>query len=171
MPLQRARDIAGSRFGQTTAWHLPSVSTKIQHDLGLKLAASIPPESVGLRVLPLSALANTAAKGSTPFGILFLALSSFLIVAAVILLWLCFGLIVTAQHQTLGVLAAIGWQPRQIALLLASVAGIPIGVGICIGTVLSPLWSKILLLQLRQAWVHKIGSETASIFSSGRQTY
>jgi hypothetical protein len=167
MPLQRARDIAGSRFGQTTAWHLPSVSTKIQHDLGLKLAASIPPESVGLRVLPLSALANTAAKGSTPFGILFLALSSFLIVAAVILLWLCFGLIVTAQHQTLGVLAAIGWQPRQIALLLASVAGIPIGVGICIGTVLSPLWSKILLLQLRQAWVHKIGSETASIFSSG----
>ncbi len=168
MPLQRARDIAGSRFGQTTAWHLPQVSTKRQHELRLKLAACIPPESVGLRVLPLSALASSAAKGSTPFGMLFLTLSSFLIVATVILLWLCFGLLVTAQHKTLGVLAAIGWQPRQVALLLVSVAGIPIGIGICVGTVLSPLWSDILLLQLRQAWVQEIGGESAGVFSSGR---
>ena len=167
MPLQRARDIAGSRFGQTTAWHLPAVSTKRQHELEVKLAARIPPESVGLRVLPLSALANSAAEGSTPFGILFLTLSSFLIVAAVILLWLCFGLIVTAQHQTLGVLVAIGWQPRQVAILLASVAVIPIGIGICVGTALSPLWSEILLLQLRQAWVSEIDGETAGVFSSG----
>ena len=167
MPLQRARDIAGSRFGQTTAWHLPPVSAEKQHELGRKLAAGIPPESVGLRVLPLGTLANNAAKGSTPFGILFLTLSSFLLVAAVILLWLCFGLLVTSQHQTLGVLAAIGWRPRQVATLLASVAGIPIGIGICVGAVISPLWSEILLLQLRQAWIQKIGGETARIFSFG----
>ena len=71
MPLQRARDIAGSRFGQTTAWHLSQAGTDQQHLLSLRLAAGIPPESVGLRVLPLKFLASSAAKGSTPFGILF----------------------------------------------------------------------------------------------------
>ena len=58
--------------------------------LALELAAAIPPQSVGLGVRRLADRANVAAKGSTPFGILFLTLSSFLVVAALILLWLVF---------------------------------------------------------------------------------
>jgi len=165
MPLQRARDIAGSRFGQTTAWHLSQAGTDQQHLLSLRLAAGIPPESVGLRVLPLKFLASSAAKGSTPFGILFLTLSSFLIISGVVLLWLCFGLLVTTKHQTLGVLAAVGWRPWQVAILLVAVASSPILLGVCIGTVGSPLWSQILLSQLQQAWVQKIGGASLRIFS------
>ena len=165
MPLVRAREIAGSRFGETTAWHLPPLSQEKLDRLASNLAAAIPPQSVGLGVRPLAARANGAAKGSTPFGILFLTLSSFLVVAAIILLWLCFGLLVSSKHRTLGVLAALGWRPRQIAKVLTVVAGVPIGIGVLVGTILSPLWSHVLLTQLGEAWKKGIESETASVFA------
>ncbi len=165
MPLVRAREIAGSRFGETTAWHLPPLSQEKLDRLASNLAAAIPPQSVGLRVRPLAARANEAAKGSTPFGILFLTLSSFLVVAAIILLWLCFGLLVSSEHRTLGVLAALGWRPRQIAKVLTVVAAVPISVGVLVGTILSPLWSHVLLTQLGEAWTKGIESETARVFA------
>ncbi len=165
MPLVRAREIAGSRFGETTAWHLPSLSQKELDKLASNLAAAVPPQSVGLGVRPLAARATVAAEGSTPFGILFLTLSSFLVVAAIILLWLCFGLLVTSQHRTLGVLAALGWRPRQIAKVLTVVAGVPISLGVLVGTILSPLWSQVLLAQLGEAWTKEIESETARVFA------
>ena len=165
MPLTRAREIAGSRFGETTAWHLPSLSQEKLDKLAVSLAAAVPPQSVGLVIRPLAAQAHVAAKGSTPFGVLFLTLSSFLVMAAIILLWLCFGLLVSSQHQTLGVLAAIGWRPRRIAKVLTAVAGVPIGLGVFVGTVLSPLWSQVLLVQLGEAWSKGIEAETATIFT------
>ena len=165
MPLVRAREIAGGRFGETTAWHLPSLSQGKMDKLASSLAAAVPLQSVGLGVRPLAARANVAAKGSTPFGILFLTLSSFLVVAAIILLWVCFGLLVSSQHRTLGTLAALGWQPRQIAKVLTVVAGVPISLGVLVGTILSPLWSHVLLTQLGGAWTKGIGAETANVFT------
>ena len=165
MPLVRAREIAGSRFGETTAWHLPTLPQEKLDKLASNLAAAVPPQSVGLGVRPLAARANGAAKGSTPFGILFLTLSSFLVVAAIILLWLCFGLLVSSQHRTLGVLAALGWRPRQIAKVLTVVAGVPISLGALVGASLSPFWSRVLLTQLGEAWTKGIESETARVFA------
>ena len=165
MPLTRAREIAGSRFGETTAWHLPSLTQEKLNDLTVSLAAAVPPQSAGLVIRPLAARANAAAKGSTPFGILFLTLSSFLVVAAIILLWLCFGLLVSSQHRTLGVLAAIGWCPRRIAKMLAIVAGVPICLGVLVGTFLSPLWSEVLLVQLGEAWPKGGEGEAATLFT------
>ena len=165
MPLVRAREIAGSRFGKTTAWHLPSLSQEKMDKLALELAAAIPPQSVGLGVRRLADRANVAAKGSTPFGILFLTLSSFLVVAALILLWLCFGLLLSSQHRTLGVLAAVGWRPRRVAKLLTFVTGIPVCLGVFVGTLLSPLWSRVLLSQLRAAWARGVGGEAANVFT------
>jgi hypothetical protein len=165
MPLGRAREIAGSRFGKTTAWHLPSLSQEKLDELAVSLAAAVPPQSVGLVIRPLAARANAAAKGSTPFGMLFLTLSSFLVLAAIILLWLCFGLLVSSQHRTFGVLAAIGWRPRRIAKVLIAVAGVPICLGVLVGTFLSPLWSQVLLVQLGEAWSNGIEGEAATIFT------
>ncbi|MGB0654940.1 MAG: FtsX-like permease family protein [Pirellulales bacterium] len=165
IPLARAREIAGSRFGKTTAWHLPSLSQKKLDELAVSLAAAVPPQSVGLVIRPLAARAHAAAKGSTPFGILFLTLSSFIVVAAIILLWLCFGLLVSSQHRTFGVLAAIGWRPRRIAKVLTVVAGPPICLGVLVGTFLSPLWSKVLLMQLGEAWSKGIEGDAATIFT------
>ena len=165
MPLARAREIAGSRFGKTTAWHLPSLSQEKLDKLAVSLAAAVPPQSVGLVIRPLAARAHAAAKGSTPFGMLFLTLSSFLVMAAIILLWLCFGLLVSSQHRTFGVLAAIGWRPRRIAKVLTAVAGVPICLGVLVGTFLSPLWSQVLLVQLGEAWSKGIEGEAATIFT------
>lgn len=164
MPLVRARKIAGSRFGRTTAWHLPPQTAVKWQSLSKELEALIPPAEVGLRVLPLATSAALAATGSTPFGLLFLALSSFVIAAGLILLWLLFSLLVTARIHTLGVLAAVGWSPSRLAALLGLVATTTVLGGVILGVALGPFWSQILVLQLGAAWTTHIDDDTAIVF-------
>ena len=95
--LAAARRIAGSRFGITTAWHVARPDMP-REELAARLAAAINPEAAGIAVVPLRAEAVAAARGSTPFGGLFLALSAFVVVAGLLLAWLLFGLLVAAQR-------------------------------------------------------------------------
>jgi ABC-type antimicrobial peptide transport system permease subunit len=59
-------------------------------------------------------MALAAARGSTPFGGLFLALSSFVVVAGLILVWLLFSLLVAARRIEIGTLSALGWRPGRL---------------------------------------------------------
>ena len=166
MPLVRAREIAGSRFGQTTAWHLPPQAVNKRNLLSKTLAAAISPGAVGLQVLPLATTAALAATGSTPFGLLFLTLSSFVIAASLILLWLLFGLLVIARIRTLGVLAAVGWNPNRLAALLGLVAATTVAGGVALGVLVGPFWSQILLFRLGAIWTTHVDSQTAAVFGN-----
>ncbi len=170
MPLARARQIAGSRFGQTTAWHLPQQAAVQWQSLAHELAAAIPPAAVGLQVLPVANLAALAATGSTPFGLLFLALSSFVIAAGLILLWLLFGLLVTSRLRMLGILAAVGWRPLRLAALLGLVATTAVVGGVTLGMLLGPLWSQVLLRRLGATWTARVAGDTAAAFSGSLPT-
>lgn len=154
--LGTARRIAGSRFGGTTAWHVPRDRVDGLAALGRRLAAAIRPEAAGLRVVPLAAEARAAARGSTPFGPLFLALSSFIVVAGLLLEWLLFRLLVTARRREIGVLAATGWPPRRLAGLLTLIGGVAALVGSVLGAVCGPAWAALLLDALGRAWTSAV---------------
>jgi len=180
--LTLARRLAGSRFGKTTAWHLrPNVSVasldadsqKLPvaiHDaestLGQSLAAAIKPAAAGITTLPLRTLALTAAKGSTPFGGLFLGLSSFVVAAGLILEWLLFTLLVASRRRDIGILSAIGWSPGRIARLLVFVGGSAAVTGILIGTLVGPLWSWLLLAWLAKAWTQSVATGSQQVFGA-----
>ncbi len=170
MPLERARQLAGSRFGETTAWHLPPLTVGQAEQLGAELAAAIPPAAVGLQVVPVAAAAASAASGSTPFGLLFLALSSFVIIAGLILLWLLFGLFVASRTRTLGILAAVGWSPGRLASLLVLVASPAVVGGVAAGLFLGPLWAQLLLARLGGVWTDRVAEQTAVVFAGGLPT-
>lgn len=154
--LATARRIAGSRFGATTAWHVPRDRVDDVAALGRRLAAAIRPAAAGLRVVPLAAEARAAARGSTPFGPLFLALSSFIVVAGLLLEWLLFRLLVTARRREIGILAATGWPPRRLATLLTLVGGVAAVVGSLLGAVCGPAWAALLLDALGRAWTSAV---------------
>jgi hypothetical protein len=154
--LATARRIAGSRFGVTTAWHVPRASVADPAALARRLAAVIRPEAAGLRVVPLAAEARAAARGSTPFGPLFLALSSFIVIAGLLLEWLLFRLLVTARRREIGILAATGWPPRRLAALLTLVGGVAAIVGSVIGAAVGPAWAALLLERLGRAWTSAV---------------
>ncbi|NBW97402.1 MAG: ABC transporter permease, partial [Planctomycetia bacterium] len=154
--LATARRIAGSRFGRTTAWHVPREQVDDPAAIGRRLAAAIRPEAAGLRVVPLAAEARAAARGSTPFGSLFLALSSFIVVAGLLLEWLLFRLLVTARRREIGILAATGWPPRRLAMLLALIGGVAAVGGSVVGAAVGPAWAEVMLDALGRAWTSAV---------------
>jgi len=161
-----ARRLAGSRFGVTTAWHLADEAVQ---DAGLiqgALADAMRPESMGMRIVPLRAQAEAAAQGSTPFGSLFLALSSFVVASGLMLEWLLFSLLVAARRRDIGILSAIGWPARRVTALLVSVGGVAALSGVMVGTLLGPLWSQLLLDWLARAWNTGVAAGSSAAFAS-----
>jgi len=162
--LATARRLAAGRFGDTTAWLLPKPTDPAA--IATRLAAAIRPEDAGLRVVPLRAEALAAARGSTPFGSLFLALSSFVVIAGLVLAWLLFGLLVAARSRDLGILAAVGFPPRRLSALLLAVGGIAAAVGTVVGTLLGPAWATALLALLGRAWTTSVAAGASGAFEA-----
>jgi putative ABC transport system permease protein len=165
VPLGDARRIAAGRFGKTTAWHLPADGIDAETVAG-QLAAAIRPEALGMNLLPLREEAIAAARGSTPFGGLFLALSSFVVAAGLLLLWLLLGLLVTTRQTEVGLLAAVGFPPRRLTALLLLVGGLAAVCGIAVGGAIGPLWSVALLRGLAVAWNESVAAGSLAAFGS-----
>jgi len=164
--LATARRLAGSRFGVSTAWHVPRLDASTCDRVAGELAEAIPAEAAGLRIASLRAEAIRAARGATPFGSLFLALSSFVVAAALVLEWLLFSLLVAARRRDVGLLAAIGWPPRRLALLLLAVAGLAAAVGVGAGAMVGPAWTRVLLGMLGRSWTADVAAGSAGVFAA-----
>jgi len=162
--LATARRLAGSRFGATTAWHVPAAAVTSPAETAAALVAAIDPARMGLRVLPVRPQAEEAARGSTPFGSLFLALSSFLIGAGLMLEWLLFWLLVAARRRDVGILAAIGWPAGRVAALLAGIGSLAVVAGLVVGAVVGPLWTTAMLSRLESAWTTGVAAGSAEAF-------
>ena len=157
--------LAGSRFGATTGWFVPASDRRAE--IAAALAAEIVPERVGLRVEASRADALAAARGSTPFGGLFLALSSFVVVAGLLLEWLLFSLLVAARRRDIGVLAAIGWPAARITRLLVLIGALAAAVGGVVGTAVGPAWARLLLGALSSSWNASVAAGSSSAFGDG----
>ena len=169
--LDVARRLAGSRFGATTAWHMPAQSPQAADATRAALADAMPADGMGMKVVPLRAQAEAAARGSTPFGGLFLALSSFVVASGLLLEWLLFSLLVAARRRDIGILAAIGWPAARVARLLVLVAGLAAFGGVAVGSLLGPLWARLLLDWLAQAWNTGVAAGSSVVFSGGSQDF
>ena len=78
----------------------------------------IDPTALGLRVEPVRQLALAASRGSTDFGGLFIGLSLFLIVSAIMLVTLVFRLGIERRAHEIGVMLATGFTTRTLFRLL-----------------------------------------------------
>jgi ABC-type lipoprotein release transport system permease subunit len=164
--LATARTIAGSRFGGTTAWHLPAAAAADAPRLREQLAAAIRPAAMGFTVESLRADALAAARGSTPFGGLFIALSGFVVIAGLILEWLLFSLLVAAHRRDVGLLSALGWPPGRLATLVTLVAAPAALAGTLVGVVAGPLWTRLLLAWRGGAWDKAVAAGSSAVFST-----
>jgi putative ABC transport system permease protein len=169
--LDVARRLAGSRFGVTTAWHVAGESLQSADATRAALADAVPADGMGMKVVPLRLKAEAAARGSTPFGGLFLALSSFVVASGLLLEWLLFSLLVAARRRDIGILSAIGWPAHRVALLLLLVAGLAAVGGVVIGTLVGPLWARLLLDWLAQAWNTGVAAGSTAVFARGTEAF
>jgi len=151
--LEDARDMAAGRFGRTTAWHCRVEPDRSAEEIATSIAARVRPARAGFATRPLLAEAIAASQGSTPFGSLFAALSSYLVVAGLALAWLLAALLVTTRRREVGVLAAVGWPGGRVAMLVWAVLGVAALVGATAGALAGPIWAGLLVGWLSRQWM------------------
>jgi len=165
--LKTGRRLWGSRFGDATSVRVEGTRDKAQGNestTGEKLKAdflaqlSKDGESLGLEFIPIRERSLAAAAGTTPFDVLFLMLSMFVIAAAMLLVWLLFRLGVDQRASEIGLLLAQGWTRGKTGSLLlfegAAVAAVGAGIGVLAG--IGYAW--LMIQGLTTWWVDAIAS-------------
>lgn len=153
----------GNRYGALTAIRFPQDMTPAIRET---LQRDIDPASLGFFFQDVRTPALLASKSTTDFGGLFLALSFFLIFAALLLTALLFVFNIEQRAREIGTLLAIGYQPRQVSrLLIGEGAGLAM-VGSVIGTVAGVAYTRAILSALAGVWSEAIASASIELFVS-----
>ncbi len=145
-----AGQIWASRFGRATSL---AVRPGRQMDLqNLEERISLDPAKMGFLFQPVKRQGLAASAGTTPFGVLFLSFSFFVIAAAVMLVVLLFRLGIDRRAEQMGILLATGFRRRQIARLLAAEGVFVAALASLVGLLLGVGYAAGMLAGLRTWW-------------------
>ncbi|MDX9976384.1 MAG: FtsX-like permease family protein, partial [FCB group bacterium] len=149
--LKAGQEMWGNRFGRLTAvrFDAGAVDEKAIADA---LTKYVDPAALGLAVMPVRDAALRAVAQATDLGGLFLGMSFFLLVSALVLTGLLYGLGVQQRAGELGTLAALGFTPRRIRLLLLGESLMVCVPAAMAGAALGALYARGLLYGLEHYW-------------------
>lgn len=159
--LARARAMWANRFGTLTAVRAPADAAPLLRD---GLLRRLPPAELGLFFQDLRGPALASGAPATDFGALYLGLSFFLIVAALLLTVLLFVFGVERRAGEVGALLAVGYEPRRVRSLFVQEAmaltllGGALGAGAGIG------YASGVLSGLDTLWQDTVGQATIRAF-------
>ena len=160
-----------NRYGDLTAIRYPWREGLAQ-DLDQRLRRQIDPAMVGLLFQPVRAQGLQASGSGTDFGELFLGLSMFLIVSAVILVGLLFVFGVESRSTQTGILMAVGWPARRVRQLLLAEGGLVALLGAVVGIGAGLLYTALIVHGLSTFWSGAVAgtriyihAETVSLFT------
>ena len=160
----------GSRFGRVTSIRIPAAgdvtADEIERMFLRQLA--VDDEQLGMDFQPLKEHGLAAASGTTPFDVLFLILSTFIIAAALMLVWLLFRLGIEQRASELGTLLALGWTRRQAAWLLLAEGTIVAAGGAALGVAAGVGYAWLMLAGLRSWWIGAVASPFLNLYVTPR---
>lgn len=152
--LASARRLWANRFGDATAIRVTAPVAVVER----RLRETLHLDAAGILVRPVLAEGQQAAGQSVDFAQLFLGLSGFLIVAALLLTGLLFGLSLDRRRGQVGTLLALGFTPRQVQRLVL-VEGLCVALpGVLAGVALGLLYNRVVVLALGRVWRASLGS-------------
>jgi ABC-type lipoprotein release transport system permease subunit len=126
------------------------------------LKREMDPTKAGLFFIPARDQAMNAVSQAMDFGGLFLGMSFFLIVAALMLTGLLFVFGVQQRSAQMGALLALGFRPGTVRVLLLGEGLIIALVGTVAGAALGTLYTRALIYGLSQYWQGAVAN--AAIF-------
>lgn len=147
-----------NRYGNMTAVRCPLSSETEENITGEsagssagKLLSAVDTASVGLFFQPVRQRGDKAGAESSYFGWLFLGLSLFLIVAAVVLTGLLSAFGAESRSEQVGMLLAVGFTPKLVRRLLLIEGGLVALLGAIAGTGAALLYTKAMMYALSAA--------------------
>jgi len=158
-----------NRFGDLTAirWAASPTGEKAIAD---RIREKLEPSAAGLFHRPVRAEALAASDQALDFGQLFLSLSMFLLVAALILMGLLFSLGVEQRSEEVGTLLALGFPPRRVRRLLLAEGAVLAAVGALVGLGLGVWYTRAVLVALSTVWSGAVGGTPALTYHAEPRT-
>ena len=154
---------ATERFGNTTAVRF-AYSAEGEAKIAAAFKKHFHPSDIGLQFEPVRLNALRSSKGASDFGVLFLSLSIFLVVSALILMGLLFVFGVEHRAGQIGTLMALGFTGKQVRHLLLIEGATLALIGILIGTGGGLLYTRVLVYGLSnpELWGGALGATNIS---------
>jgi len=149
--LKKAHQLWANRFGNYTAIRIGESAFSDKEYRSL-FSNDIKPANLGVMVTAVRDNGLKAARNGVDFSQLFLGLSFFLLVAALILTALLFLLNLESRQSQMGTLLMLGFTRRQIRRLLLSEGAIVALVGSLFGLVIAVFYTKMIFLALNSLW-------------------
>ncbi len=146
-----------SRFGQVTSFRV-DVSDETEDQIKSKILQQfkLDKTDIGFHLIPLKRQGLAASAGSTPFDVLFLSLSMFVIGAALILVSLLFSLALQERVDQIGLFSASGFTSGRIIKIWLMEASLLSFVGAVIGIILGVGYAALMIWGLKTWWVGAI---------------
>ncbi|MBM3211181.1 ABC transporter permease, partial [Candidatus Poribacteria bacterium] len=159
--LKTGQRLWGNRFGDLTAIRYP-IPDNIQlvdfrSQIEETIKKQLDPASIGLFFQPVREQALIASSQALDFGQLFLGLSFFLIMAALLLTGLLFAFGIEHRIKETGTLLALGIPGKKIRLMFLYEGLILALIGSIIGCTIGILYTKITLYALSTVWRGAVG--------------
>ncbi len=151
VPLEVGQKLWGSRFGDVTTYVVESGELRVE-----SFASELEAPLFGLNFLPVKELGLKASAGTTPFSVLFVSFSFFIIAAALMLVLMLFRLSVEIKARRIGILLAVGWTRRQVARSLVAEGFIVALIGSLFGVLLGLVYARLMVFGLTTWWVDAI---------------
>lgn len=152
-----AERLWGSRWGDVSLLRV-AAQDATGDELRQSLLDAIKPADLGFAPIAVRRQGLAASSGSTPFDILFLLFSMFLIGAALMLIVLLVWLSIDERRRELGLLGAVGFDRRSLRRgLLREMAPVA-ALGAFAGAIIGVAYAGGLLYLLRTVWVAAVGA-------------
>lgn len=149
--LDRAHEMWSNRFGSYTAFRYPA-ATFNEATYDAAFAKNITPADLGMLVEPVRRQGVQAAQNGTDFSGLFIGLSFFILVAAIVLTALLFRLNLENRSTQIGLLAALGFQQKQIRGFYISEGLVVAILGAVFGTGVAVFYTQLVFKVLNTLW-------------------
>ncbi len=155
--LKAGQEMWANRFGALTAVRFKA-EPKGRQVLEETVRQALAPASLGFAFLPVREVALKAVSESMDFGQLFLGMSLFVIVAALVLTAMLSAFGIQQRSKEIGLLLAVGFRPGQVRWLLIRESIWVAGAGVLIGAVLGLGYTQLLIFGLAHFWKGAVAS-------------
>lgn len=153
--LAAGQRIWGNRFGETTAIRLASGE---ELEARKSIRTKVAPSGLGYHFMPVREQALRSIDEAIDLGQLFLGMSFFLMISALLIIAFLFGLAVQRRAGQCGLMLACGYRRKGILAIMLSEGGIVAAFGAAIGIVASFFYTRLLLHGIGAAWQGAVAS-------------
>ncbi|HGJ66794.1 TPA: ABC transporter permease [bacterium] len=153
--LKAGQSLWSNRFGNLTAIRFP---LNEKSNIESIIAKNLNPASVGLFFVPIRERILSSSNPTTDFGQLFLGLSFFLVISALLLTGLLFVFSIQQRKEEIGTLLALGLSNKIIKKAFQLEGLVIVLIGGLVGTGLGIFYTKGVLFALSTIWVDVVGA-------------